>query len=167
MSVSEEQVDAYNKRELARLAKAFTLMGDEAVAEARAAANEFARYALSEIKDAAASRKKGTKAVTRIVDGAKVSASSKTGRIDLGFASQRFSGGATTQMLWGGYEFGSSLKQRSNGRIQRYNQFPEYSGRFGGGSRGWFIYPTLRRIQPELTRKWEKVADSIIKKWTS
>lgn len=164
---SEEQIEAYNKRELARLAKAFTLMGDEAVNEARAAAANFAEFALKEIQSAAASRQKGAKAVERIAKGAKVSASSKTGRIDLGFASQRFSGGGTTQQLWAGYEFGSSIKQRKDGSVRRLNQFPNYSGRYGSGSRGWFIYPTLRKIQPELTKKWEEVANSIIKKWAN
>ncbi len=41
-----------------------------------------------------------------------------------------------------GIEFGSN----------KFKQFPAYSGRQGRGSRGWFIYPTLRRIQPELIR---------------
>jgi hypothetical protein len=153
---TEEQVEAYNRRELAKLAKAFTLMGDEAVSEARNAAADFARFALSEIKSSARGRTKGKTAAVRIADGAKVSVSSKTGRIDLGFAGQRFSGGGSTQKLWAGYEFGSN----------RYRQFPSWSGRYGSGSRGWFIYPTLRKIQPELTKKWEVVANSIIKKWT-
>lgn len=164
---SEEQVEAYNKRELAKLAKAFTLMGDEAVNEARSAAAEFAKFALNEIQAAAGTRQKGARAVQRIAQGAKVSVSSKTGRIDIGFASQRFSGGGSTQKLWAGFEFGSSIKQRADGSIRRLNQFPNYSGRYGGGSRGWFIYPTLRKIQPELTKKWEEVANTIIKKWAA
>ena len=157
MALNEEQIEAYNRRELGRLAKAFTLMGDEAVAEARVAANEFATFALSEIRKEARTRTKGTKAVVRIAEGAKVSASSKTGRIDLGFAGQKFSGGGSTQLLWAGYEFGS----------KKFRQYPSWSGRYGAGSRGWFIYPTLRRIQPELTKKWEEVANTIIKKWTA
>ncbi len=64
-------------------------------------------------------------------------------------------GGATTQTLWGGIEFGSN----------KFKQFPAYSGRQGRGSRGWFIYPTLRRIQPELINKWEQSFDRIIKEW--
>jgi hypothetical protein len=164
---NEQQAEAYNKRELAKVAKAFSLMGDEAVDEARNAAGSLAAFALSEIRSAAATRTQGQKAVSRIAQGAKVSKSSKTGRIDLGFASQRFSGGGSTQKLWGGFEFGSSIRPRKDGTIRRLNQFPTYSGRFGGGSRGWFIYPTLRKIQPELTKKWEEVANSIIKKWTA
>ncbi len=64
-------------------------------------------------------------------------------------------GGATTQTLWGGIEFGSN----------KFKQFPAYSGRQGRGSRGWFIYPTLRRIQPELINKWEESFNRIIKEW--
>jgi len=155
--VADEGLSAYSKRELARVAKAFSLMGDEAVDEAKSVAGNLAAYAANEIKSAARGRTKSAKAVQAVADGAKVSKSSKTGRIDIGFASQRLSGGGNTQKLWAGLEFGSN----------RYRQFPSYSGRLGRGSRGWFIYPTLRRIQPELTKKWENAADSIIKKWTA
>ena len=155
--MADDGLSAYSKRELARVAKAFSLMGDEAVSEAKNVAGDLASYAASEIKSAARGRTKAAKAVQAVADGAKVSKSSKTGRIDIGFASQRLSGGGNTQKLWAGLEFGSN----------RYKQFPSYSGRLGRGSRGWFIYPTLRRIQPELTKKWEDAADSIIKKWTA
>ncbi len=155
--MADEGLSAYSKRELARVAKAFSLMGDEAVSEAKNVAGDLASYAANEIKSAARGRTKAAKAVQAVADGAKVSKSSKTGRIDIGFASQRLSGGGNTQKLWAGLEFGSN----------RYKQFPSYSGRLGRGSRGWFIYPTLRRIQPELTKKWEDAADSIIKKWTA
>jgi len=165
--MADEGLSAYSKRELARVAKAFSLMGDEAVSEAKNVAGDLASFAANEIKSAARGRTKAARAVQAVADGAKVSKSSKTGRIDIGFASQRLSGGGNTQKLWGGLEFGSSLKLRKSGRLVKYNQFPDYSGRYGKGSRGWFIYPTLRRIQPELTKKWEDAADSIIKKWTA
>lgn len=155
--MSDDALSAYSKRELAKVAKAFTLMGDEAVDEARSVAGDLASYAMAEIKSAARSRTKSARAVQKVADGAKVSKSSKTGRIDIGFASQRLSGGGNTQKLWAGLEFGSN----------RFKQFPVYSGRLGRGSRGWFIYPTLRKIQPELTKRWEESADNIIKKWTA
>ena len=155
--MSDDALSAYSKRELKTVAKAFSLMGDEAVDEARSVAGDLASYALGEIRSAARTRTKAAGAVRAIADGAKVSKSSKTGRIDLGFSSQRLSGGGTTQILWPGLEFGTNL----------YRQFPSFSGRFGRGSRGWFIYPTLRKIQPELTKRWEESADNIIKKWTA
>jgi hypothetical protein len=54
-----------------------------------------------------------------------------------------------------GLEFGST----------RFKQFPNWSGRYGGGSRGWFIYPTLRDIQPELTERWTNEMNDVVKVW--
>jgi hypothetical protein len=91
----------------------------------------------------------------RIAAGSRVSKSSKIGEISFGFASQKFSGGGTTQQLWGGAEFGSN----------KYKQFPNWSGKFGRGSRGWFIYPTLRQEQPYIIAQWENAFDRIVKEW--
>ena len=149
------EFSAFTQRELGKIAKTFTLMGDDAVEESRKVASDIAEFAKDEIKSAGYSRTKSGKAVRRVVDGASISKSSKTGRLSYGFAGQRFSGGATTQMLWGGLEFGSL----------KYKQFPSYSGRYGKGSRGWFIYPTLRKIQPELTGKYLRAMAEVIKRW--
>lgn len=130
-------------------------MGDEAVEGARKVSYEIASLAQDKIKSAGYSRTKSAGAVRRVVDGSTVSRSSKTGRLSFGFAGQRLSGGGTTQQLWGGLEFGSD----------KFKQFPSWSGRFGSGSRGWFIYPTLRAIQPELTLKWMQEVNKVIKNW--
>ena len=150
-----DETIAYNKADLRDLYKAFKLMDVQATEEARTQSAALAYFASEEIKAAAGSRTKGTKAAQRIADGVSISKSSKIGEFSYGFARQRFSGGATTQTLWGGYEFGSN----------KFKQFPSYSGRQGRGSRGWFIYPTLRRIQPELINKWEVAFDRILKEW--
>jgi len=155
--MAEQGLSAYSQRELRQLGKAFSLMGDEAISEAKEVAGKMADFAVKEIRQAAGTRTKAAGAVRAVADGAKVSKSSKTGRIDVGFASQRLSGGGNTKQLWAGLEFGSN----------RFKQFPAYSGRFGGGSRGYFIFPTLRKIQPELTKQWEQVADTIVKKWAN
>jgi hypothetical protein len=146
---------AYNKSDLRDVLKAFKLMDAQATEEARTQSAALATYASQEIKQAASQRTKGTKAAQRIADGVSISKSSKIGEFSYGFARQKFSGGATTQTLWGGYEFGSN----------KFKQFPTYSGRQGRGSRGWFIYPTLRRVQPELVNKWETAFDRILKEW--
>lgn len=161
----EVEFSAYSKRELASLAKTFTLMGDEAVDGARKVSYEIASLAQDKIKQAGYSRTKSAGAVRKVVDGSTVSRTSKTGRLSFGFAGQRLSGGGTTQQLWGGLEFGSSIRPRKDGTVRRLNQFPEYSGRFGAGSRGWFIYPTLRAIQPQLTLMWMKEVNNVIKNW--
>jgi hypothetical protein len=146
---------AYNKSDLRDIYKAFKLMDETATDEAKRQSAALAYFASEEIKAAAANRTKSGIAAKRIADGVKVSKTSKVGEFRYGFASQRFSGGATTQTLWGGMEFGSN----------KFKQFPTYSGRQGRGSRGWFIYPTLRRIQPELINKWEAAFSRILKEW--
>jgi hypothetical protein len=146
---------AYNRSDLRDILKAFKAMDDQATEEARTQSAALAAYASEEIKQAAATRTKSGKAAQRVADGVRVSKSSKIGEFRYGFASQKFSGGATTQTLWGGLEFGSN----------KFKQFPTYSGRQGRGSRGWFIYPTLRRIQPELINKWESAFGRILKEW--
>jgi hypothetical protein len=146
---------AYNKSDLRDIYKAFKAMDDQATEEARTQSAALAYFASEEIKQAAKTRTKSGKAAQRIADGVSISKSSKIGEFSYGFARQKFSGGATTQTLWGGMEFGSN----------KFKQFPAYSGRQGRGSRGWFIYPTLRRIQPELIKKWELSFDRIIKEW--
>jgi hypothetical protein len=146
---------AYDKADLRDIYKAFKVMDEQATEEARTQSAALAYFASEQIKVAASSRTKAGKAVQRVADGVSISKSSKIGEFSYGFARQKFSGGATTQTLWGGLEFGSN----------KFKQFPAYSGRQGRGSRGWFIYPTLRRIQPELIDKWEQSFDRIIKEW--
>ena len=146
---------AYNKSDLRDIYKAFKLMDDQATEEARTQSSALAYFASEEIKAAAQTRTKSGKVAQRVADGVSISKSSKIGEFRYGFARQKFSGGATTQTLWGGVEFGSN----------KFKQFPAYSGRQGRGSRGWFIYPTLRRVQPELINKWQEAFSRIIKEW--
>jgi len=149
------EFSAYSKRELASLAKTFTAMGEESVEAARKVSYEIATLAKDEISTAAAQRTKNNAGTRRVAEGASISRTSKTGRLSYGFAGQRFSGGGSTQKLWRGLEFGS----------RRFKQFPEWSGRYGRGSRGWFIYPSLRKIQPQLTLMWMREVNKVVKDW--
>ena len=150
------ETSAYNRNDIRDILKAFKVMDAQATDEARTQSAALATYAAEEIKTAARGRTKSGKVAQRIADGVSISKSSKIGEFKYGFARQKFSGGATTQTLWGGSEFGSN----------KFKQFPSYSGRQGRGSRGWFIYPTLRRIQPELISKWEAAYNRILDKWS-
>jgi hypothetical protein len=148
-----EEAIAFNKQELRSVLSAFKAMDEEAVKEAKSVSNGLATYLQSKIISAASSRP--NQAASRIAQGSRVSKSSKIGELSFGFVSQKFSGGGTTQQLWGGYEFGSN----------KYRQFPVWSGREGRGSRGWFIYPTLRAEQPHLIGQWLNAFDRILKEW--
>ena len=146
---------SYDKAELRAIVKSFKAMDEEATNQAKKASSELADYVKSKVVDAAAFTKTNTTGSIRIAAGAKVSKSSKIGEISYGFAAQKFSGGGTTQQLWGGLEFGSNTKK----------QFPVWSGREGRGSRGWFIYPTLRSIQPEILKRWNESFSKIVKEF--
>ena len=148
-----EEAIAFNKQELRSVLSAFKAMDEEAVKEAKSVSNGLATYLQSKIISAASNRP--NQAASRIAQGSRVSKSSKIGELSFGFVSQKFSGGGTTQQLWGGYEFGSN----------KYKQFPVWSGREGRGSRGWFIYPTLRAEQPHLIGQWLNAFDRILKEW--
>ncbi len=47
----------------------------------------------------------------------------------------------------------------------KFKQFPAYSGRQGRGSRGWFIYPTLRQEQKNIVAQWTRAFNKILDKW--
>jgi hypothetical protein len=145
---------AYDKADLRRILGAFKAMDDRAVSEAKGVSNGLATYLQSKVTAAASGRP--NKAAIRIAQGSRVSKSSRIGEISYGFVSQKFSGGGTTQQLWGGYEFGST----------KFKQFPIWSGRGPrGGSAGYFIYPTLRAEQPHIINQWENAFTKILKEW--
>jgi len=146
---------AYDKAELRAITRSFKGMDEEATAQARSKSNALAQYAADKIKVAAYGRNVSGIAAQRIADGVTVSKTSKIGEFSYGFARQKFSGGGTTQILWPGMEFGS----------KRFKQFPTYSGRQGKGGKGYFIYPTLRQIQPEIIKQWEDGFSEILKEY--
>jgi hypothetical protein len=145
---------ALDQTQLRAIFKALKNMDEAATAEAKRQSGALADYARAEIIKTANSRP--SRAVAgRIATGARVKKSSKIGEITYGFASQKFSGGATTKDIWGGSEFGSN----------KFRQFPVWSGREGRGSKGWFIYPTLRKIQPQIVARWTESFNKVLKEW--
>jgi hypothetical protein len=146
---------AYDKAELRAIARSFKAMDDEALDQAKQKSNALAEWVSDKIKGAARATQAIPKVSTRIAEGSKVSKTSKFGEISYGFAAQKFSGGATTRDLWGGSEFGSN----------KFKQFPVWSGREGRGSRGWWLYPTLRSVQPEIVKKWEEGFAEIVRRF--
>jgi hypothetical protein len=167
MATSTEPLIVYDKRELASFAKVIRNMSDIAVEETKRRVGELAQKELNEIRRVASSR---GKVADRVAQGGKVKKSSLLGEISFGFASQRFSGGATTQFntrndakgnrkgIGAASEFGSG----------KYPQFPRWSGPMpkGPGSRGWFIYPTIRHLQPTIIKEFEEIILDIKKEFS-
>jgi hypothetical protein len=167
MATSTEPLIVYDKRELASFAKVIRNMSEIAVDETKRRVGELAQRELNEIRSVAKSR---GKVADRVAQGGKVKKSSLLGEISFGFASQRFSGGATTQFntrndpkgnrkgIGAASEFGSG----------KYPQFPRWSGPMpkGPGSRGWFIYPTIRHLQPTIIKEFEEIILDIKKEFS-
>lgn len=164
MAIDEQRVFQYDKGELRKIASVIRKMGDEAKDQARGVSGELVEFAVKEIQSAAR-RTARPKQATRIADGIKISKTSVIGEFSIGFASQRFSGGATTQLREGrtptnailaGVEFGSD----------NLKQFLRRTPRFGvKGNEGYFIWPTMRRIQPDIIKKWESAFGDVVKEW--
>jgi len=138
----------YDKAELRSIIKSFKAMEDEAIAEAKETSSALADFVKGNI--IAATTNSYNRLDNRIAEGARVSKSSKVGEISFGFSGQKLSGGGTTQQLWGGAEFGS----------RKFKQFPTWSGK-----RGWFIYPTLKNLQPQIIKQWEESFSKIVRKF--
>ena len=145
---------SYDKAELRAIVRSFKAMDEEATDQAKEVTSELAEFVKQKVIATAGQR--NNRASKIIAEGASVRKSSKIGEIGYGFARQKLSGGGTTQQVWGGYEFGSN----------KYKQFPVWSGKESrGGSRGWFIYPTLRSAQPEIIKRWEESFSQIVRKY--
>lgn len=143
-----------DKTELRGVLTALKNMEDEAIEEAKRQSGAISEYVRGKVIDSAHSLNSRAVA-SRIAEGSRVKKSSKIGEITFGFENQKYSGGGSTKSLWGGSEFGSN----------KYRQFPVWSGRQGRGSKGWFIYPTLRREQPYVVAQWTEAFDRILKEW--
>lgn len=140
----------YDKAEMRAILRSFRAMDEQATRQAKEVSAALATEALQAIQQAASGP-----AQTKIAQGGRVSKSSKVAEFSFGYVGQKYGGGGNTQLLWPGYEFGST----------RYKQFAPWSGRYGKGSRGKFIYPTLRRLQPTYIRRWEEALAKIMKEW--
>lgn len=138
----------YDKQDIRLILKSFKAMSDEAIAKSKSVGYELAELASGKIKSFAVGSR--YVASSRVADNVKVSKSSKIGEFAYGFKSQKyFSGGASTLDMVYGLEFGST----------RLPQFPARK------KEGYFIYPTLRKIQPELIKRWESAFDDILKEF--
>lgn len=143
-------------------------MGDIAKEETAKRVGALAQRELDEIRRIASSR---GKVADRIAQGGKISKSSVLGEIKFGFASQKFSGGATTQFNTRNDPKGSRLGIGAATEFgsKNFPQFPRWSGPMskGPGSRGWFIYPTIRHLQPTIIKEFEDIIVEIRKEFVN
>ena len=65
-----------------------------------------------------------------------------------------------------GSEFGAGKASGlvPNATSDRQRRFPYWSGKYGWGSRGYWIFPTLRRLQPKITHDYHAIIDRYIRR---
>ncbi len=150
----------YDKNQQRQILKSFKAMSDQAVEESKRMGFELASYAVGEIRSAAR-----TPQELRIGQTGRAKKSSKIGEFSFGYQRTAFSGGANTSRniesappygngILAGVEFGSSRRRNFRPRTARFK---------GGGNSGYFINPTLRKIQPDIIDKWERAFMRILK----
>ena len=160
--VNSDRVFTYDKSELRQIIKSFKGMDEAAQEAAKRESGALADYATQQIRAAATGVQQ-----QRIAQGIKVSKTSKIGEFGIGFAAQKFSGGATTQLNINGQAGGRGILAGVEFGSKRFARFGERTPRFGAkGNQGRFIWNTMRRIQPDIIRKWETAFAKIAKEWS-
>jgi hypothetical protein len=87
--------------------------------------------------------------------------------IYVGGSKGRASGGANAGQLLFGNEFGGernakgSLSTFPNGGFK----FPERTDREGRGNKGYWIFPTLKVMQPEIKKRWQEACVKVLDNW--
>ena len=152
--MADEITVGFDQQEIRAILRSFKAMDDEAIDQAKQIGGDLAEFAAGKIRDyALGSRYVATR---RVANAVTIKRSSKIGEFSYGQRGQRFfSGGASTLDMVYGLEFGSVY----------YPQFPPRSDRKGRGNVGYFIYPTLKRIQPEILKKWVVAFDKIVERF--
>jgi len=146
--------------------KTFKNMDEIAQNDMNKAAQQIAIEAASAVGSALQATPQG-QAIARSI---KVSPKSKTPFFTVGGSSVKLRNGTPVGEIALGVEFGSyqdrprKRKGKSTNYIG-YRQFQPRSPREGRGNAGYFIFPTLKALQPEITRKWVEQVDRIRREW--
>jgi hypothetical protein len=85
----------------------------------------------------------------------------------IGGSKGRASGGANAGQLLFGNEFGG--ERNAFGNLTAFPnggyRFPTRSARVGRGNAGYWIFPTVKAMQPEITRRWTAAVEKVYDNW--
>jgi hypothetical protein len=85
----------------------------------------------------------------------------------IGGSKGRASGGANAGQLLFGNEFGG--ERNAKGSLSTFPnggyKFPPRSARVGRGNAGYWIFPTLKAMQPEITQRWKAAVEKVYDNW--
>lgn len=87
--------------------------------------------------------------------------------IYVGGSKGRASGGANAGQLLFGNEFGGN--RNAFGNLSAFPnggyRFPPRTSREGRGNTGYWIFPTLKSMQPEIKRRWFEAVNKVMDNW--
>jgi hypothetical protein len=146
--------------------KTFKNMDEIAQNDMNRAAQQIAIEAASAVGSALQATPQG-QALARSI---KVSPKSKTPFFTVGGSSVKLKNGTPVGEIALGVEFGSyqDRPRKRKGKSTNYvgyKQFQPRSPREGRGNAGYFIFPTLKALQPEITKRWVDEVDRIRREW--
>jgi hypothetical protein len=166
---------ALNDREIQAILRAFSKMDKQASGELRDLSRDIASDLVGEFRNAARGSRWYPRQASFVAQTARV-ARDRVPAVTLGGAKQyttsdgrRVSPGSLLFLS----EFGSlpsAQRERFRNKAQQRAgsggglQGPARSPKEGGGNRGWWLFPRLKRLQPDILRRWingaQKVADT-------
>lgn len=82
-----------------------------------------------------------------------------------GSSGRKASGGASAGELVIGNEFGAYPTSENGAFPNGGRRFPYRSAREGRGNAGYWIFPALKEMQPEISRRWWDAATNIFRHW--
>jgi hypothetical protein len=87
--------------------------------------------------------------------------------VTIGGSKGRASGGANAGQILFGNEFGGERNSKGNKSAFPSGgfRFPPRTPKEGRGNRGYWIFPTVKAMQPEITKRWMTAINDIVDKW--
>ena len=144
--------------------RTFSKMDEIAKDDMKRVANDIAIEAASAVGSALQSTPQG-QALARSI---RVSKSKTTPYFTVGGSTPRLANGTPVGEIALGVEFGAYQnrpRKRKSGQYTGYKQFQPRSPREGRGNAGYFIFPTLKALQPYITKRWVDEVDRIRREW--
>jgi hypothetical protein len=127
---------------------------------------------VTELRNAARGTRWYQDQAVRVAESIKV-ASDRVPTVQIGGA-RRFTTSEGDRTAYGTLVFGSefgSVVARQRQRFRRPGQsrgglqFPPRSPKQGRGNRGWWLFPRLKRLQPDILRAWLEGARKVADEW--
>ena len=165
-----------NDRDVQAILRAFSKMDKQANQDLRDLSREIASDLVGEFRNAARGTRWYPQQASFVAQSARV-ARNRTPAVTLGGA-KRYTTDDGRRVAAGSLlflsEFGSpEQRQRDRFRNQAQRrtgargglQGPPRSPREGRGNRGWWLFPRLRRLQPNILRRWIEGAQKVADTW--